>query len=402
MGYILFSRKVDVLCTELKNQIQDSSYLKGSHFLKILLQSRKTLFSVPGGDTIQLLKTKEYLEELGVECDLSLELEPNLINYDVVHLFNITRPQELYIQAYNARRQGKKTLISPIYVDYSEYERQARSPWLLRMLANMLSPFQYEYLKILGRSIINREIHKGTKIVLKQGYKSLVNEILKMCDGLVPNSESEFKRLKIQFDCRDIPYWVVPNAIDQKLFNINRINHNKWGEYKDCVLCVARIEGLKNQLNVVRAMKKLPYKIVLVGAVAPNHRNYAQKVRSESGSNVYFLGQLPQEDIVCLYSVAKVHVLASWMETTGLSSLEAGVMNLNLVITDKGDTRDYFKDYALYCEPDSVESIRQAIDAAWKSPVNPKQRELILENFTWDIAARKTLEAYTVILDQSK
>jgi len=51
--------------------------------MKVLFQSRTTLFSVPGGDTVQLVKTAEYLRKLGVEVDISTELEPCLDVYDL-------------------------------------------------------------------------------------------------------------------------------------------------------------------------------------------------------------------------------------------------------------------------------------------------------------------------------
>jgi len=85
------------------------------------------------------------------------------------------------------------------------------------------------------------------------------------------------------------------------------------------------------------------------------------------------------------------------METPGLSSLEAGVMGCNLVITDKGDTKDYFGDYAFYCEPDSVESIRTALKKAFETPVNPALRQHILRNYTWEKTAEKTLDGYAQI-----
>ena len=50
-----------------------------------------------GGDTVQIEKTKEQLEKLGVEVDISLELEPDLSAYDLVHLTNVTRIQETYV-----------------------------------------------------------------------------------------------------------------------------------------------------------------------------------------------------------------------------------------------------------------------------------------------------------------
>ena len=366
--------------------------------MKVLLQSRRTLFTVPGGDTIQILKTQEYLEKVGVQCDLSLELEPDLRNYDIVHLFNITRPQEVFVQARNAQRQGKKVIISPIYVQYTEYERNARS-FPFRILSNVLSPHQLEYLKVLARVIKNKEFHKGSRLVIKNGYRNAVEKTLAICNGLLPNSESEMQRLRNDFELNSIPHWIVPNAVDQYIFDVNSVKiSDKWLQFKDCVLCAARIEGRKNQLNVVRAMRRLPYKLVLVGSEAPNHKAYAEKVRYEAGPNVFFLGQLSHEDIAELYYLAKVHVLASWMETTGLSSLEAGTMNTNLVITDKGDTMDYFKDLVYYCSPESIESIRQAILDAWSNPINPDLRNMILEHYTWENTARVTLESYSNIV----
>ena len=93
--------------------------------MKVLFQSRKTLFTVPGGDTTQILKTKEYLERLGVKVDISLDLEPCLESYDIVHVFNLMRPQELYLQVKNAKKQGKKVALSTIYGPYIEFEKKA-------------------------------------------------------------------------------------------------------------------------------------------------------------------------------------------------------------------------------------------------------------------------------------
>ena len=52
--------------------------------MKVLIQSRKNFYTLRGGDTVQLLKTKEELEKLGVDVDISLEYEPDLTEYDIV------------------------------------------------------------------------------------------------------------------------------------------------------------------------------------------------------------------------------------------------------------------------------------------------------------------------------
>jgi glycosyltransferase involved in cell wall biosynthesis len=142
----------------------------------------------------------------------------------------------------------------------------------------------------------------------------------------------------------------------------------------------------------------LPWKLILIGKPAPNHGGYLTEIKKAAGSNVHIVGEVAHEHLPAYYAAAKVHVLASWMETTGLSSLEAGAMGCNLVITDKGDTREYFGDRAFYCDPSSVQSIRDAIVNAYNAPVEPDLRERILNNFVWKKAADKTLEGYKTIV----
>jgi glycosyltransferase involved in cell wall biosynthesis len=73
-------------------------------------------------------------------------------------------------------------------------------------------------------------------------------------------------------------------------------------------------------------------------------------------------------------------------------------MGKNIVVTTKGDTYDYFEDYAFYCEPDDVLSIKNAIDDAYNSQVNPKLKQKILEKYTWEQTAVETLKAYELAM----
>lgn len=367
--------------------------------MKVLFQSRTTLFSVPGGDTIQVLKTKEHLEQLGHSVAISTELEPNVSTYDLVHLFNLVRPQEVYLQAANAKQQGKQVALSTIYVSDAECDQKARGG-LPGLLSRVLKPAQVEYLKVAARAALSREINKGTGTLLLRGYRTLQEKILEMTDVLLPNSHSELQRVINDFPLAlGKPFVVVPNAIDVKLFGGEVVPLSpEVVKYRGCILCVARIEARKNQLNLVRAMKQLPWQLVLIGKPAPNQSAYFEQVKQEADQNVHILGEVEHSRLPEFYQAAKVHILPSWMETTGLSSLEAGAMGCNLVITDKGDTRDYFEDFAFYCEPDSVDSIRATIRKAYETPVDPGVREHILHNFIWEKTADKTLEGYHLAL----
>jgi glycosyltransferase involved in cell wall biosynthesis len=367
--------------------------------MKVLFQSRSTLFTVPGGDTVQLMKTAESLRKLGITVDISTELEPSLVGYDLIHLFNLMRPQEVYVQAANAKRQGKRVALSTIYGLYTEYERKARSG-LAGFVSRNVPPWQVERLKVLARAITNGEIGRGSMLVAGLGYKRLCGRVTKLTDVFLPNSESEMGRVHADFFySRAKPFVVVPNAVDEIVFDSDRVVvPESMKRFEGCILSAARIEGRKCQLELVRAVKDLDVDLVLIGKPAPNHLSYYDQIKREANSRTHFIGQVDHEKLAQFYAVAKVHALVSWMETPGLSSLEAGAMGCNLVITDKGDTRDYFGDEAYYCDPESIESIKIAIQKARDALPNVGLQTRIRSQYTWSKAAEMTLKGYTLAL----
>lgn len=362
--------------------------------MKVLFQSRTNLYAAPGGDLVQMEKTREYLQKQGIQVDISLEFEPNIEGYDLVHLFNLMEPQDIYLQMKNAKRQGKTVVLSTIYGLYTEFERKARGG-LFQKVANVLSPYQIGYVKTLVKHYSEKRMHKGVYKMLFKGYYGLMKEIVNNTTVFLPNSHSEMRRVAGEFGLVNPNYFSIPNAIDKEIFGTPPpAADGKYSRFKDCILCAARIEGRKSTLSLVKAMKELPYDLVLVGKESANQKAFVTQVHAEAGKNVHFLGAVPHDELRELYSAAKVHALVSWMETPGLSSLEAAAMGCNIVVTEKGDTRDYFGNYAYYCEPDDVLSIKRAIEAAYNNPPDPELRRHVLDNYTWEITAAETIKAY--------
>lgn len=366
--------------------------------MKVLFQTRTNLFEAPGGDMVQMLKTKEFLEKRGIQVDISLEFEPDLSSYDLVHLFNLMEPQDIYRQMINAKKQDKKVVLSTIYGLYTEFERKARGG-MFQKVANYLSPYQINYIKTIIKHYFEKRFHKGVFKMMFKGYYSLMKEIVDNTAVFLPNSFSEMQRVASEFNLKNYKFVSIPNAIDTSVFSeIDEQKENKFIKYKNCIVCAARIEGRKSTLNLVKAVKNTDYTLVLVGKESQNQKKYVQQVHENAGENVVFLGSIPHEELCDLYKVAKVHALVSWMETPGLSSLEAAAMGCNIVLTEKGDTRDYFEDYAFYCEPDDVKSILNAINKAYNSPVNPELKKKIINNYTWEKTAQETIKAYQMAL----
>jgi glycosyltransferase involved in cell wall biosynthesis len=364
--------------------------------LRVLFSSRTTLFSTPGGDTIMLLKTAESLRLLGCEVTISIDLNHPLDGYDIVHFFNLTRPQEAYHQARRATKGGIPVILSPVYVDYTEGDRAARGP-LQRLVFRLVSPSKAGYLKMLARCLTNGELNRGTAAILTRGFRRAQRDLIRMTSVLLPNSESEMARIR-----RDFPETVkarsvvVPNAVDPTLFNAD--TSAAAPEFTDCILSVGRIERRKCQLQLVRALKGTGLRLVLVGKPGPNQTAYFEQIKSEMDGTVTIVDHVDQASLRQYYAACKVHALVSWMETTGLSSLEAAAMGANIVITDKGDTRDYFGDLAYYCSPDSVPSIREALLRAHSAPRSNLLREKVLNNYTWTHTAQATFAVYRDVL----
>jgi glycosyltransferase involved in cell wall biosynthesis len=138
---------------------------------------------------------------------------------------------------------------------------------------------------------------------------------------------------------------------------------------------------------------------LIVGAPAPNQLRYYNRCQKLAANNVTFIEHLSQQELIRYYQQAKVHVLPSWFETTGLSSLEAAAMGCNIVITSKGDAKEYFGMDAFYCDPSIPASIYAAVEKASVKEQGQALRQKIISNFTWHEAAMQTKKAYEQIIE---
>ena len=359
--------------------------------MKIAFITRSTLYKEHGGDTIQVLETAEHLRYAGIQVSIFLSHEKiNYEDFDLLHFFNLTRPATILS---HIKKTDKPFVISPILVDYSEYDRKFRkgfSGWLLRLFSST------EYIKTVSRWLLMKD-HLSAKTYLWKGQRKSIQYILEKAKMVLPNSMAEYQTLEKLYQIKK-PFAIVPNGINEKIFCSNDTNSkDEW-----MVICAARIEGIKNQINLIKALNNTPFKLVLIGKAGANQKSYFKECKKIAGKNVVFTGRVAQKELSNYYAKAKVHVLPSWFETCGLSSLEAAAMGCNIVITGKGYAREYFGDQAFYCDPGNPGSIYKAVLSAAKAGSSIKLKEKIRNEFTWAQAAKKTAEAYQTILSPNK
>lgn len=353
--------------------------------MKILFIVRTTLFTVRGGDTIQAEETACHLRKMGVEVDIKRTDEKiHYDSYTLLHFFNITRPADILI---HIKRSGKPFVVSSILVNYSFYDRKQRSG-IAGKLFKRLPADSIEYLKAIYRWLTGQDRMVSVSYLWK-GQRRSIQEILEKTKAVLVQAVEEYTDLVRSYNVTP-PFAIVRNGVNTELMQAK----GPLSKDENFVLCVARIEGIKNQYNLIQALNNTSYRLLLIGDSAPNQKKYYQQCKKAAAGNISFISYLPQQQLLNYYAEAKVHVLPSWFEVCGLSSLEAAAMGCRVVITGNGYARSYFKDAAFYCDPAQPETILQAVhDAATANPNNSLQKR-VLEDYTWQKTAEKTISVY--------
>jgi glycosyltransferase involved in cell wall biosynthesis len=354
--------------------------------LRVLFGVRADLRSVGGGDATQILRTKDALEALGVQVVLWDTPRPPSGSFDLAHLFHLTR-LDTFVQARALERAHLPFVLSTIYWPTSELEQHGYVG-ALRLAHAALASGPAEMAKSGVRALRAgsawwREMLPAALVPLGRRIDYLIHH--SRC--LLPNSLAEADVVRLLGATRIAP---IVNATDPP----PSPRPPSAQLPPRFVLCVGRIEPRKNQLALVQALEHLALPLVIVGDPGPLHHDYARRVHSAAGSGVLLLGARPRSELFSLYAAAEAHVAPAWYETPGLVSLEAAAAGTRVVTTDRGCTREYFKDQAFYLDPSDPESMRSAVEQALASLRDPSLRERVLRDFTWEKAAEQTLAAY--------
>lgn len=332
--------------------------------MRVLLQNRASGIHALAGDSVQLEKTGEYLIKLGVDVTYRSSPDPDLDGFNLVHLFNLIPVTETYRQFMNAKRQNKPVLLSPVFWNPHEYLEHDKK------LAHYLE--WWEKTMPLRRAILDG------------------------CALILPNSRMELAMLADTFG-RLPQAEIIPNGADRQ-FASARPEHfyAKYGK-RDFLLSVGRICRRKNQVQLIRAARRLKLPLVLIGPL--NDSEYYLECRKEAaGHQVLFIDTLSPKELSSAYAAARVHALVSWYDTPGLVSLEAALAGCRIVSTDRGSAREYFGNAAEYCDPSDLNSICLAISRAWQAPYDPGLKEEVLKRFTWEHVAAATYRSYQTVL----
>ncbi len=341
--------------------------------MKVAFFTYPSAFQNVGGGEIQLLKTKEYLEKEGVRVDFFDLWRHRVEQYDLIHIFGSVK--DCLGLAEVAKSRKVAVTISPVL--WSDFRRafladgslKEKSVLALRHLVKAACP----------------------------AFPSKRRRLLLCSDLIFPNSEIEKSHIARYFAVPKEKMRVVYNGVDALFQDADASLFRKTYGEKPFILGVGRIEPRKNQLNLIKAVKRLPdTRLVLIGSPVSGYETYFGQCQAAGKDFTTFIPTLNHEDplLKSAYASCTLFVLQGWFETPGLAAMEAALAGAKVLATMGGSTREYFGTCVEYLDPSNPSSMAEKIRKSLDTPRSGELKTRILKNFTWDKVARSTLSFY--------
>jgi glycosyltransferase involved in cell wall biosynthesis len=320
--------------------------------MRVAFTTYAAAFQCPGGGEIQLMKSRDILVHMGIEVVLFDPWTHRLKDFDILHMFSVQGGSYNLI-AY-AKNIGMPVVVSPII-------------WISE------EPNDYPL--------------------------SEIRFILEKADIICPNSQLEADMLALRFKGFSTKMHVTHNAVCRSFFERQdqMVFRREYNVFEDFVLYVGNIEHRKNLLRLAEATVRLGVRLVIVGAV--RDESYFNEVKRVCMGNLTIVPYI-QNDSAMLrsaYAACSCFALPSLLETPGLAAMEAAAAGCKLVVTERGSTKEYFGDSALYVDPYSVDDIQEKLRLALMSGTN---HHIDLPNtmraYSWENTGSQIYAAYKI------
>jgi len=354
-----------------------------------LFQNRPGLKEQPGGDSVVMDNHKKYLESQGHFVDVNSNAQCDLTAYDIVHLFNLTLPALTDPFAQNAVKQTKPFVVTSLQEDFPLYINKCIV--VMQLFQMYLQNGQKKDVWKKGMDFIAQSPPAPCELTTSPFAIEYADRLLTCGDTEAAFIKSRFPKAK----CESVFFGstIKDSSVGPELFR-------EQFETSEFVLCVGRIEMRKNQLMLLKALEDDDITLVFADGGFSYQPGYVDMCKNfKRKGKTIFTGRLSGDMLISAFRAAAVHCLPSWYELPGLVTLEAARYGSRIVVSSWGAIGDYMKDTVTYCQPDSSESIRQAIFTATAKPNDTKQKELG-SSFTWEKSGEHLVSVYQDVIRQ--
>ena len=180
------------------------------------------------------------------------------------------------------------------------------------------------------------------------------------------------------------------------------------------VLCVGTIEPRKNVSGLLHAFHQLRqrYNVDDVGLVIVGSHGWLYEETLETVKKLnlqtytFFLGRVDDANLHRLYVAARCHIHPAHYEGFGLPPLEAMACGTPTIVSHSGSLPEVVNDAALLVDPNNPDEMAQAMhQLLTDDQLHAELREKGFQRarcFSWENAARRTLEVYRKVLNQER
>lgn len=346
--------------------------------MRVMLVPYPWVGEAVGGQVTQRIETANALRRLGIDVEIGSVDDAASAAVDVVHAFEDVRP------LLERGRPRASLVVTPIYFPTNV----------------LLGPVRYRggprhvleaRLRHAARAVRHARERRGRLADLRAVHSAWRN-----ADLIVVNSNAE--RGLLQHDAPELKaVRVAYSGVADEAFHGDAAEGRRLLGIGDepFVLTVARVEPRKNLLSLALAIRDLPVRMVIVGAVLPGNEHCLASVRDVI-PDVVHVPHIEHALLPHVHAAATVHALPSWYETTGLSTLEALAAGRPVVVARGPCVEEYFSGCAHFCHAGSIRSIRRAVVRALEGPTGCEQERA--RQFSWDRTAHELAAAYEDVL----
>ncbi|NWF77964.1 MAG: glycosyltransferase family 4 protein [Chloroflexi bacterium] len=208
---------------------------------------------------------------------------------------------------------------------------------------------------------------------------------------------------------------VIYNGIDTNIFKREKTNYRqKLGISNEALVItfVGRLIYAKGVQDLISAFSKIKdtapeLKLLIVGdgPYRADLENLAQQ--TDCASDILFLGQKSQDEVIDVLSVTDIFVNPSYSEGLGISSLEAASIGLPIIATDVGGTSEIITTHetGILVKAGDVgqlaeELCRLGANIELRKKLGENARRLAEQKFNWDKIVQEYIELYTGLAEK--
>lgn len=385
--HLLFQKLAQTYGESLDNQ-QTRTPKSG---LKVALVSQADEKKSKGGPSVRVPITIKLLNRSTHFSASPVNLgDPFPEDVDIIHAYNsIKNSSDLALES--AWRNQTPAVLSPIFLDPTCYPLAYGVKQIFKEFYND------EDTRWRIRELTKETEHNWSDAVDSREHERM-QKLLDRALHVISLSQHELSLLKkyrfhlppvsiVHNPVNPTPYLRADPELFKKTYNLD--------EY---ILCVGRIEIRKNQLMLAYALKDTGLTMVLAGHTTDPE--YLDLVKKYGSKNIILVDRLEANSpmLASAYAGCRVYCLPSFSEGASLANLEAAASGCNMVVSNRSSEKEYFGNFARYCDPADVESIRDTILDAWKNPISPERKkqfqEYVQANYSWDRHVAETAKVY--------